>query len=106
MNKEEILKMSRAQKEDEGVVYTDNKGRRYGVIGFSTFFIIIVLFNLFNRQNNFVPFSMFWAYASAEAYGKYKTNKSKTLLITIVMAAIAATAFLACYVIEVMGIGA
>ena len=31
MNKEEILKKSRDQKEDEGTVYAENKGRRFGL---------------------------------------------------------------------------
>ena len=105
MEKEEILKMSRSQKEDEGTVYADNKGRRYGVVGFCSIFIIIMFFNLFTNQPNFVPFSMFWAYMSAEAYGKYRITKAKTFLVTVVFAAIASAAFLACHVFEVLGIG-
>lgn len=104
MDKEEILKKSREQKEDEGTVYADNKGRRYGVIGFCSVFIIIMLFNIFTKQNNFVPYSMFFAYMSAEAYGKYRVTKAKILIVTTVLASIASVAFLACYVLEVLGI--
>lgn len=39
MDKEEILKRSREQKEDEGTVYADNNGRRYGVMGFCSVFM-------------------------------------------------------------------
>ncbi|MPM95106.1 hypothetical protein SDC9_142257 [bioreactor metagenome] len=106
MDKEEILKKSREQKEDEGTVYADNKGRRYGVIGFCSVFIIIMFFNIFTRQNNFVPYSMFFAYMSAEAYGKYRATKAKALMVTTVLAAIASVAFFACHVLEVLGIGA
>jgi hypothetical protein len=106
MDKEEILKKSREQKEDEGTVYADNKGYRYGVIGFCSVFIIIMFFNIFTKQNNFVPYSMFFAYMSAEAYGKYRAVKTKARMVTIVLAAIASVAFLACHVLEVLGIGA
>ncbi|MEA4954533.1 MAG: DUF6442 family protein [Pseudoflavonifractor sp.] len=106
MEKEEILKKSREQKEDEGTVYADNKGRRYGVIAFCSVFIIIMAFNLFTGQNNFVPYSMFFAYMSAEAYGKYRIAKEKALMVTTVLASIASVAFLACHVMEVLGIGA
>lgn len=106
MDKEQILKKSREQKEDEGTVYADNKGRRYGVIGFSSVFIIIMLFNIFTKQNNFVPYSMFFAYMSAEAYGKYRITKTKTLMGTTVLASMASVAFIACHVLEVLGIGA
>ncbi len=106
MDKEEILKKSREQKEDEGTVYADNKGRRYGVIGFCSVFIIIMFFNIFTKQNNFVPYSMFFAYMSAEAYGKYRAVKTKALMVTIILASIASVAFLTCHVLEVLGIGA
>ena len=35
MNKDEILRKSREQKEDEGVIHAENAGRRYGFIGLS-----------------------------------------------------------------------
>lgn len=43
MNKEEILKKSRDQKEDEGTIYADHNDRRYGVIAFSSIFKQIFL---------------------------------------------------------------
>lgn len=106
MNKDEILKKSRAEKEDEGTVYVNNNGHRFGMIGFCSVFVIIILFNIFTKQNNFVPFSMFWAYASAEAYGKYRITKTSTLMLTTIFAAIASICFLACYVLEVLEISA
>lgn len=106
MDKEEILKKSREQNEDEGAVYADNKGRHYGVIAFSLIFIIIMLFNIFTKQHNFVPNSMYFAYISAEAYGKYRITKAKALMATTVSAAIASVALLACHVLTVLGMGA
>lgn len=104
MDKEQILKISREQKEDEGTAYAEDKGRRYGVMAFCSVFIIITFFNIFTKQNNFVPYSMFFAYMSAEAYGKYRITKTKALKATTVLASIASVAFLACYVMEVLGI--
>jgi hypothetical protein len=105
MEKDEILKKSREQKEDEGVIFAENKGRRFGVIGFSSVFIIILFFNFFTGQNNFVPFAMFWAYGTAEAYGKYSVTKKRAYLITTIFAAVASLCFLSCYIINTLGIG-
>lgn len=106
MNKDEILEKSRAENEDEGTVYVNSNGHRYGLIGFCSVFIIIILFNICTKQNNFVPFSMFWAYASAEAYGKYRITKTKIFMLTSILAAIATICFLACYILEVLEIKA
>ena len=104
MDKDEILKKSREQKEDEGVTYAENKGRRYGEFGFAIVFCIIVLFNLFKGQDNFVPFSMFWAYCAAEAFGKFSVTKKKTYMVTTIFAAIASVCFLAVYILNTLGI--
>lgn len=106
MNKEEILKKSREQKEDEGVAYAEDKGRRYGVMGFCAVFIVIIFFNLFTGQNNFVPNSMFFAYLAAEAYGKYRLDRKKAFMTTTVFGAIASVLFLICHIMKVMEIGA
>ena len=34
MDRDEILRRSRAEKEDEGNTFLENRGRRWGVIGF------------------------------------------------------------------------
>lgn len=105
MDKDEILKKSREQKEDEGVIFAENKGRRFGIAGFASVFVIIVFFNLFTGQNNSVPFTMFWAYAAAEAYGKYSVTKKKAYFVTTISATVATLCFLACHIIKTLGIG-
>lgn len=105
MDKDEILKKSREAKEDEGTVYAENKGRRYGLIAFCSFFIVVLIFNMFTGQSIHMPLSMFWAYTAAEAYGKYRISKSKALLTTAILGSVAAVAFLACYMMNVLGIG-
>lgn len=106
MKKEEILEKSRESKEDEGTVYAENKGRRYGVAGFCVVFIIIMIFNIFTNQNNFAPYSMFFAYIAAEAYGRYRITKQKSLRATIILGAVASILFLVCHVMTVLNIGA
>lgn len=106
MDKDDILKKSREQKEDEGVDFANNKGRRFGVIGFCSVFIIIMFFNLFTGQNNYVPFSMFWAYSAAEAYGRYRATRHNIYITTTVLAAVASLGFLVCHIINTVRIGA
>lgn len=106
MDKEEILKKSRDSKTDEGEVYAENKGRRYGEIAFCTFVCAIMIFDLIKGVSAWVPLSVFWAYTSAEAYGRYRISKNRKLLVSSILGAIAAVCFLACHVVDVMGIGA
>jgi hypothetical protein len=102
MNKEEVLQASRAQKEDEGQVYAEQYGRKIGYAAFSVLFAGIVVFNLFTGQSNSVPFTLFWAFFGAEAFGKYRVTKKKSYLFTTVCAAVAAVCFLAAYVIKTL----
>lgn len=105
MNKEDILSRSREQKEDEGIIYAENKGRRYGVIGFSVMFIIIMFFNIFTKHNNFIPYCMYFGYISAEAYGRNQITHDKKLVVTTVFAAVSSILFLVCHIINVLGVG-
>lgn len=105
MDKEEILRKSREAKEDEGEEYLENKGRSFGVIGFCVVFIAIMFFNISTHQNNFVPYSMFFAYMAAEAYGKYKIKKQKAYMVTIGCGSLSSILFFICHVLDVLGIG-
>ncbi|MCI2057650.1 MAG: DUF6442 family protein [Oscillibacter sp.] len=105
MDKDEILKKSREAREDEGTVYAENRGRRYGVMGFCTVFIVILIFNLVTRQNNFVPYSMFFAYLAAEALGRYQITRQKALLTATVLGTFSSVCFLACHILDVLHIG-
>lgn len=106
MKKEEILRKSREEKNDEGVTYEKNEGLRFGVIGFCTIFVIIMVFNIIMKQNNFVPYSMFFGFMACEALGKYRFKKTNAYLFTIILASVASILFLACYILTVLGIGA
>lgn len=81
MDRDEILKRSRAEKEDEGNTFLGNRGRRFGVVGFC---------------------AMFWSYISLEAWGKYRASHRQVFLTSTVLAAVSSLCFLACYVLEVL----
>ena len=104
MDKKEILEKSRAQKEDEGTVYAENKGRRFGFLGFDCVFVFLIVFNQFTNQDSLVPWSMFAAYSAAEEYGKYRITKSKAQIAGSVIFGICSVLFLVFYVKKVLGI--
>lgn len=99
MNKDEILKKSRAEKNDEGMRQAENQGRRVGQIAFCCVFVFVIIFNLFNNQNNYAPMSMFWAFIAAEAYPKYQFTKRKAFLISTIAGAVASIASLLSFII-------
>jgi len=105
MNRDEVLEKSREQGEDEGVTFAENKGRRYGQIGFGSILVIILFYNLFKALPNDIPCTILWAYVAAEAFGRYSVTKKKSALISTLSAAIAALCFLAIHILRTSGIG-
>ena len=51
MEKEEVLAMSRKEKNDEGLVAAENQGRKVGFLAFCALFIVIIFFNLFSSDH-------------------------------------------------------
>ena len=102
MDRDEILRRSRAEKEDEGNTFLENRGRRWGVIGFCVMTIVLIVFNLATGQDSYSILAMFWSYVSLEAWAKYRASRSRAFLTTAVLAAFSAIAFLVCHVILVL----
>ena len=103
MNKEDILARNKESNvPDEGVQHIENKGRRYGVIGFCCLFILLMVYNFFNGLPNYQILSLFWAYLAAESFGKYRLQKQGVLLFTTIMCIIASLGFLASYIIRTL----
>ena len=65
MNKDEILRKSREQKEDEGVIHAENAGRRYGFIGLSITLAAYMILFAFGVGNFFIPMSFWCAFTCA-----------------------------------------
>ena len=102
MEKEEILAMSRKEKNDEGFTVAEHQGRRLGVAAFSAVLIFIVLFNLFTGQPNYVPLSLCWAFLAAEEYPKYKFTKKPSHLVFVIAGSLACIAFLIAHILSVL----
>ena len=98
MNKEDILAKIRQEKNDEGMKYIENKGRKFGVMGFTAIIIFIIIYNLINGLDSYSVFSIFWSYAALESYGKYKILKEKTYLIATIAGIIASLGSLVNYI--------
>jgi len=106
-DKEEILNKSRQEKFDEGMLHSEEKGRKIGIKVFCGVFIFIVLFNMFFSHGNNTTFyavsSMFWAFAAGEAFPKYQFTHNKAFMVTTVVGGIASAAYLASFVLSVLG---
>ena len=102
MDREEILKRNRAEKEDEGSTFLANRGRRLGIAGFCAMFIVLLVFNVVTGQSSYSIHALFWCYISLEAWGKYRLSRQRVFWATGVLAAISSLCFLACYVLEVL----
>ena len=66
MNRDEILQRSRAEKEDEGNTFLENRGRRFGVVGFCTMYILLVVFNFATGQSSYALHALFWGYTALD----------------------------------------
>lgn len=87
--KEEILRRSRNSKQDEGMEFIENKGRKIGFTALCVIFIFIVLFNALLGKNSNEVASLFWAYLAFESIPKYKFTHEKIYLITAIFGIIA-----------------
>lgn len=102
MKKEDILERSRNEKKDEGVEYTMSKGRKIGVAGMASMFIILFLFNFFTGQDNYMVEALFWSYIGFESFGRYSVTKQKVLLFTAIVGVIVGILALATHIISVL----
>lgn len=103
MNKEEILKKSRKERNDEGLLEAENNGRKLGYMVFSLVFIFILTINFLNGKSSYAPMAMFWAFLAAEAYPKFKFTKQKVYLVSTFAGSIASVLYLINFVIETIG---
>ena len=98
MDKEDILKRSRREK-DEGLTYAQDRGRQYGVV---VLFLVIMIYNMVRGLDNSLPLTLFWAYLSCEAAGRYFARKEKSVLATAVLAGLASLFSLVSYILETL----
>ena len=84
MNREEILEKSRQEKEDEGVTYALDKGRRYGLGGMNLMMSVLLLFNVWQGQDNSVIFALLCTYNGFNLLGSYRVLRKNLYLIAAV----------------------
>lgn len=85
MKKEEILSKSRQEKKDEGIEFTENKGRKLGFIIFICIYVFILAFNAEVGRSSYELYALCLTFLSSESILKYKfTHKNRYLIISII----------------------
>ena len=102
MNKEEILAKSRQEKEDEGVVYAFNKGHRYGAGGMNLMMCVLLLFNLWQTQDNSAILALLCAYNGFSLLGNYRVLKKRSQLVIALLCLLAGALACAAYFYSVL----
>jgi len=101
MERNEILNRNKAGKpKDEGLEYIEDKSRRYGEIGFTVIFILLVFYNFAKGLPIYDLLAVFWGYLGMSYVYKYRTFKTKAYLVTAICGMIAAVVFLLDYVLQ------
>ena len=100
MDKNEILEKSRKdnQLRDEGVLHAQEKGRKWGVVGFLSLFVAVQIYHLVMGLHSELPTIFFMGYVSCEALGEYGFRRKKSYLGLGIVAALACVLNLAVYV--------
>ena len=102
MNKEEILEKSRREKEDEGVTYALDKGRRYGVGGMNLMMSVLLLFNVWQGQDNSAILALLCAYNGFNLLGNYRVLKKRSQLVIALLCLLAGALACAAYFYSVL----
>lgn len=96
MKKEEILRLSRNERKDEGTQYVHSEGRTFGVLGMVGIVVILSIYYLYTRQPDYVYplLSVMFGYLCFESFGVFKATKHNKQLVSVAIAAIFCVIFL------------
>lgn len=84
MEREEVLRKSRKEQNDEGLDYVENTGRRKGIMVLLLMSLFVILYNrIVHIQTSFGVCVVVSTYLAVEEYYKYKYTKQKKTLIYI-----------------------
>ena len=100
MKREDILKRSRSEHMDEGMVYAQNKGYKLGYVIFLMVILLIMFINIFNNQSNYSTYVMFWAVSGACSFPQYRFTKNKLFLWSTILSSFTAICFLIMFIFE------
>ena len=106
MDKNEILEKSRKENQlrDEGVLHAQEKGRKWGVVGFLSLliavqiYLAVQIYQLVLGLDTNLPQAFFMGYVSCEALGEYGFRRKKSYLGLGIVAALACVLNLAVYI--------
>lgn len=104
MDKNEILEKSRKENQlrDEGVLHAQEKGRKWGVVGFLSLLIAVQIYQLVLGLDTNLPQAFFMGYISCEALGRYRARREKNLLVVGCLGALGSLFSLASYVMDTL----
>jgi len=101
MDRNEILTRNKDSKpKDEGLVYVEDKSRRYGEIGLSLIFILLVFYNFAKGLLVYDLMAVFWGYMGMSYVYKYRASKTKANLVTAIAGIIASVVSLLNYILQ------
>lgn len=85
MDREEILKKSQAEKQDERKAYIYAYGRKSGVLGMMCVFVFLSVYYLYadNKEQVCPLVTIIFAYLTCESIGIFSVTKKKIELIKI-----------------------
>ncbi len=97
MERDEILRKSRNEKNDEGVVFINTQGRKIGVIGMMIIFIVLSIYYLYtNHADCIYPLlAMVFGYLTFESAGIFNVTKKKSALVKAITGFLLCLTFLA-----------
>ena len=102
MDKHEILERNKKSKfPDEGEQYANDKARSFGVIGFASFLVLILIINLVRGVKSFDLLSILWAYSAFESFSRYRYSKKNSHLLGTIASGVAAVCFFISYLLSV-----
>lgn len=96
MNRDEILKKSRAENIDEGKEFIFSSGRKSGVIGMMIVFLLLSIYYLYNQNHShlFPLLAVIFGYLTFESLAIFHHAKKKGTLIKICIALLLCVYFL------------
>lgn len=101
MDRNEVLNRNKDSKpKDEGVEYIENKSRRYGEIGLSLMFIVLVFYNFAKGLPVYDLMAVLWGYIGMSYVYKYRASKTKANLVTATCGLIASVVSLLNYILQ------
>ena len=107
MEKDEVLRRSRAEKVDEGVQRTNDAGRRTGYVLLAFLYLVVAVVDMWFDTDNrafFAVSAVVMCFAASVNYRRWRFAKSRMATFSCVMFCLLAAVFLAAYLLTAVGV--